>query len=392
MPKSEMLALIISLAALLSAADRFAAEFHRVHSADARVAARPYPAKVTVTWLGKSYAPGELPAAMPVEAARAVRSWQDWADTEDYRMEVEDDGRLVFLIRQSKGKASKELKLIDKTLEILDGMARQEISEASAKAEERVGATTETGKDKEAMVFILTKGDAFESAIKQLVARNLHLTEFAAVAQKTHGFALPDPLVALLRENPQKQSEWEGNLNNEFVSQLAQLDLLSRFGRQPYWVLRGWTWHVELAAMGGIFTFPYKDSFVGIGEHSGWVKELRREFRSSKRKKKPLAIGELAAWQRGTYEEKRAGYSWGMITFLQTYYPDNLGAILREFADERHEKSKVYNTDKTWSIDVNYQLSEEDQLTILQKHTRDDILELATEFFRKGKSFKLPKN
>ena len=37
-------------------------------------------------------------------------------------------------------------------------------------------------------------------------------------------------------------------------------------------------------------------------------------------------------------------------------------------------------------------LPAEDQLAILQKHTREDILEQATEFFRKGKSYKLPKN
>ena len=69
---------------------------------------RDPPAKVTVTWKGKTYSPDELPDDLPVKVARAVRSWLAWVEVEGYRMEVEEAGRLVFILRQSKGMAKRE--------------------------------------------------------------------------------------------------------------------------------------------------------------------------------------------------------------------------------------------------------------------------------------------
>ncbi len=352
----------------------------------------PDRAPVRVTWQGRAYDAQDLPDDVPESARGAVRDWRQWAEDFDYRMHIEDQGRLVMVYPPARN-PSRQMRLLTRTLDFLEPLIAAPVAET---VDETLGETiaesrTTTTEIPECKVLVMTLGETYASAIGRVVAGNPYMRDFGRDALKLHGFAAQEPLVAVFRVDPDKTQEWEGNPDNELVNLVGQLAMLGRYGRQAYWVKAGWAWYTELSVTGSIYSFPYRDSYVGYGEHAGWGRALRAEFRRRQRRREPLTMEELGGLKRGTYDDPKAGLAWGTMTYLATFFPDALPNILDELGELWVEKGRVWVSADRWEMKSGFELSAEDQLGVFAKHTRPDFLEQLERFFREEDNYRLPR-
>jgi hypothetical protein len=170
---------------------------------------------------------------------------------------------------------------------------------------------------------------------------------------------------------------------NEVVNRLARLLLHRRFGRLPYWIEMGLAWNVEQEVQGDIYSFPGRDEFVSIADHSGWKHELKRKF--SKRRKQPLELGEVASWTSTKWDAESAAVAWGFARFLASQPPENVSSALEALRLDMKDNGVRTFPDGRWEIVPGYATSVADQDAILARHLGDDYLVRASTAFRKGK-------
>ena len=81
-----------------------------------------------------------------------------------------------------------------------------------------------------------------------------------------------------------------------------------------------------------MYCFPYRDEFVGIGEHTDWDRTLARFFKNRKKRSQRLKPREFVAWPRGEYSDFAGRVSWGVVEFLSLHYAEDLPALARALA------------------------------------------------------------
>jgi hypothetical protein len=304
----------------------------------------------------------------------AIGSWSQWAEEHSYPMELDDSARAVFVYRANRGSVAAQRKRIDGALEFAD---------EKLYPLERDGEPARRALHSATVVLVQTKGDdEYASVFDKIIQDDPRLGGFISPDTNPIGVVVPSPLCAIVREDPLKKAEWEGDPDNELINRLAQLVLLHEDEQPTYWWRMGWSWNVELAACGTIFCFPHRNGFVGVGEHLGWDKILRAEFRSRSTKKELLTMAELSDWKPGTFRDLTAGIAWGTVRFIIEKHPDKLTEIAGALSALRVEKGVVWLTPSTWESIPGFQLSAEDQLAVLTKHLGPDVLEDLAAYFR----------
>lgn len=366
----------------------------------------------SVSWKGRELAGSALPADLPASVGAALDAWRPWALAHDYRFDIESTGRIVLVAHRNQSGVAKHLADAERALALLDkrlprlqaggpaspagvppkgsdvlpedpeaptaGPGRS-WDEVGAKHETQWGADARELDTGSIVVFLLRDERDMEQLLERLVEGHPALAAWRAGASRHPGFALEWPLVGAVVLGAAGQEEFDPA--NELVHRVAELSLLRRVGRQPYWVLQGWAWHVELSVRRSLYCFPYRDGFVGVGEHSGWDRSLRSMWSKAA---SPLAMSDIGALQRGGWDDRAAKHAWGAITYVDRFHPDQLPALLEDLRAAWDRGSRKDLGAGRWERDIGFELSPTAQLAVLHARLGPDVLEKLARFFTTG--------
>jgi len=337
----------------------------------------------------------EAPPPFSFAHEEVIEVWGAWALENEYRLLFTDDTSVLFLTDRKSSQGPRRFEQLEVTLEYhklrllaeepLDEDAWEDHLKQRKRKRRREPEETQEHPDIADCVVLLEckKLVDYTRALDHIAEQYPRLRTLLGELRESSGFALPFPLVGAWQESPAGAEEW--NATNELVNRLTQLCITRDFGPLPRWATLGAAWYTELDLLGSVYCFPYRNEFVGVGEHAGWENILQRTF--SKRKDEPLRIDELASCRK-EFDSSCAGLSWGATAFLMSYYPGTLPSLLDDLREKKEEE---------WPPGVmipegEVMVEAGDQLDILRKHTRQDVLEQISEFFRKGDRYRFPED
>jgi len=347
-----------------------------------------------ITWAGDKYELEELPETLAANARETAKTWAPWAEEVGYRMDFSADGRVLLMtFDDSRGrrKSEKNMELIEEVLKRVDALLPLPPSRTvEASTPKPDDGSYEWGRvERETQTAVLIEADEeehHEAAVDFAAGLNSYLGTWAAAAKPMTGFVLEQPLAAEWQPKAGIKEDWEGKPVNEMVNRLSQLMTLRRFGRQPYWLSMGIAWHVEMEQLDGVYCFPYRHGFVSSSEHDKWDKALRNEY---KHREGPVAMSELTALQRGTFDPWAAKKSWAAVTLLARHYPEALPEICEDLYELWDEQGRETHADGTWTRIDGFEPSDADQLAVFEKHVPGFATELQ-RFFTEGKDYEKP--
>jgi len=350
----------------------------------------------TVKWKGHDYVLSKLPAELPKEVAEAVQPLGTWAQSKGYLIEVTPEADCILLTRRS-GSVETNFARIRETFAAFEGLVapRTDAPETGTATKPARGKLEDFDLPKvghqdaemprrphQIPVLLEAKNPAdFKSALQALVKTCDWLAGWvASTGENAYGVVLPHPLMGAWLVNAPANEEW--NPENELVNRLAQLILLDRAGEQPYWLLSGVAWEIELTVRKGIYCFPYRDGFVGVEEHAGWSPQLKNLFTS--RETNPPTIAEIASLKRGAYIDTQAAFAWGTAHWLMRSKTANLSAILTDLDQVRRKQGITVAADGTWKTIEDWDWPNAVLDEILRKQLGNDFDQQLGAAFRTG--------
>lgn len=386
---------------------------------DAAASAQQEP---VVGWNGEEHPASALPAELPGPARQAIEAWVPWAGPAGYRMDLEPSGRVLLLTRADFPRRDASLGLAERVLSMFEAKLPPPTARIEAEPEhpdepappssgeaplpedpedgghpwddvpwgvdpgpgrtEYVPYTWGAGgvpPDTETIVFLIARDQTeYESALAFLAGLHDYLSPWLPEARKQLGFTLQEPLAGAYIEQPPGVEEWHPD--HELVNRLAQLLLLRRFGQEPYWLVNGWAWTVEIGLLGSVYCFPYRDEFVWATEHASWPAALKELF--EERARKPLRVEEFAGWKRGTYVDVAAKLSWGVVDYLVREHDDELPDLLEALRAYRAEHDREVIGETTWKHRRDYEIPVPEQERILDEHLGKGTWARMTRAFR----------
>lgn len=382
--------------------------------------------KVTVTWQGKAYTSATLPDKLGESQRKVVAQWEPWAKKAHYRMDFDNQGRVLLVTPEKSSRYEAHLKIIARAEAWFDGVlpapdrapikglekpvAKPAAAPApppeaipedpegpppgatpppkGAKGGKTSAKSTATGgtwgagniePDKDTAVMLVVDNEKeYASVVEHLGTLQSYLKEWSVDAKKSLGFVLEQPLCGSYVENASGQEEW--NPDHELLNRVTQLLLLRRFGQEPNWIVQGIAWEGEIAFDGALYCFPYRKEFIGVGEHTAWPSDVRNMFKSHA--DKALAIEDLAQWARGRWDVNAAKTGWGCVHFLASQPGAKLSPTLEELRQFRDMDDRRSKADGTWERVPGYEVPADTQLSILKKHYGPDVLKNAANFLR----------
>ncbi len=341
------------------------------HPSPARTASTPSGANRSgadeiIHWQRNRHALDHIPSTLPRETRAVIERYGKWAEENEYQLHLTDEGDVVLLVRGSKRPKS-EMRLIEEADAYLDSLLATEETDGASE------------KDTQPLVLIQARSQKdYNSLVDHVVAMESYLTSWSRSGKRDSGFVLQKPLCAAWMEDPPGVEEWSPE--NELVHRMARLRLLRSFGQLPNWVTLGVAWVAEDTLRRGIYCFPYRDSFVGVSEHSSWSKTLKQ--RNKKQAHVDFAL--VSGWQRGTWDQDAAHYAFGVIRFFERAFPGSLTPFLTELRETYEEKRLEHFADGTWKINTSYEVSHEDQTMLLEATFGDSVFSDMASFFKKG--------
>jgi hypothetical protein len=376
-----------------------------------------------IQWGERRLRISELPDELPPSARAALEAWHAWASAHAYRLDLDRAGRVLVLARASNDSVPA---LLARAVEVVERFDRELpappvrlaaappvlVAEAPEKPKPASGDAPipEDPEDPEGghpwklappkpapstvaapvittwgaqgqpldtetiVLFVLTDQDDFESLLKDLAGRFPFLAAWSAEAKALHGFVLGEPLAGAYLERPEGVEEW--NPENELVNRLARLCLLRRFGDLPNWFVQGYAWHAELALLGAVYCFPWRDEFVWATEHTGWHDIVKQRYLKAR-----LKPNEFLGWKRGKYLEPEAKASWATSEYLVAK-EKKLPELLDRLRVYREEHGRIQENPSTWRRDLEYEIPLGEQHALLTEVLGPDYLEHATFYFR----------
>ena len=322
-------------------------------------------------WGKKRHALDELPAEIPGATREALERFGTWASSHDYHLHLNEECDVVLITRDSK-RPKRERRLIEEASAYLDQLLAPEAWVAGDAPAAAPGEETP-------LVLVQARSqEDYSSLVDHVVTLEPDLAGWSSSGKRNAGFVLHEPLCAAWMENPPGVEEW--NPDNELVHRMARLRLLRSFGHLPNWVTLGVAWAAEETVSRGIYCFPYRNEFVGVGEHSGWSKTLKRQSR----KQEDVDFSIVSRWQRGTWDQDAARYAFGVVRFFERAHPGTLAGFLGRLKETYEEKRIERFADGSWKILPGYEVSHEDQLWILEETLGEDVFKEMAAFFKKG--------
>ncbi|MBK8178741.1 MAG: hypothetical protein IPK67_07580 [Planctomycetes bacterium] len=380
----------------------------------------------TVNFRGKNYEAAALPAEAGGAAKSAVLFWAPWAKSKGYRLDLDPSRRVLLLTARANVDAP--LGLVLRTEALFDGLFPAPVLAAGPEtgsggapvaAGKPAGAggnsgagrggdpedpevipedpeappplapkTAPPGRDDAALeaasrrvesvfradsetaaLLIAKNTEDYASALAHLAAAHPYLAEWKAKAVGQIGFALGTPLCGAYNENSPGQEEWSPD--NELVHRTMALLVLRRFSSQPYWLQTALAWHAEMAIQKSIYCMPYRDGFVGIGEHGGWIQELSSLY--GKREKEPLRLEEFLM-KRGVWNDKASKTALGMVDYMARTNSRALAAMMEELRRFAEQDNRVTNADGTWMRNPEYEVPPAQQQALLERYFGERLL------------------
>jgi hypothetical protein len=369
----------------------------------------------TVRWKGANVSTESLPVGFPAGAVSAVETWGPWALSHRYRLELDASGRALLVLPGDMG-SGQWMKAVDGALGLLDARlpapvrapktpaAKPEVGEHGGSIpedpeqppsggtsldevlngkSEQWGAGTVPLDTSTVVMFLVRDDEDYAALLARLVEIAPYLGPWASTATKFPGFALEEPLAGAVVLGAAGQEEWDPE--NEVLHRVAELSLLRRYGRVPYWVLQGWAWHAEIAVKRSIYCFPYRDGFVGIGEHGGWDKVLKKLWSGATQ---PLAMSDVAALVRGRWNDTAAQHAWGTIAYFDRWHRAELPKVLDDLREAWDRGSRRDLGEGRWERIIGFEVPLDEQLAILKAHAGDDVLAELQRSFALGSGYK----
>ena len=358
----------------------------------------------SLSYRGKSYDTAALPPELGPSVRVAVASWEEWAKANGYRLDLDPSRRVLLVSTKSSVDAS--MGLVIKTIALFDELFPAAVTPAtSEKPVEEVAKAPKAGvpepidaipedpespppgapktlapqrdgpgkssarpaafrPDGQTAVMLIIKNSAdYSSALELLAKAHPYLAEWKTGAAAQIGFALGAPLCGAYNENSPGQEEW--NPDNELVHRTMALLVLRRFSEQPYWLHTGLCWHAEMTVMKSIYCMPYRDGFVSVGDHGGWIATLNSTF--SGREKEPLKVEEIAL-VRGTWDDKRSKAALGMVDFMSKVNARALSGLMEELRLYRDQYGRTTNADGSWTSIARYEPPFDAQAKMLERY------------------------
>lgn len=315
------------------------------------------------------------------DPAGHLEALRGWAEGAGYTVEPDPSGALLLF-----QPAARTLRVDTR------GRAAERRAVPLSRLAEGAGALWGEGdpvQEEPACLFVLRDGEDMV-ALNRLLAGLPgceYLAGFAEHAGEHTSFLHQTPLVAGLLEDPDGVEEW--SLAHEGTAFGARLLLLRRFGRVPLWLELGAGLRLQEEVLGDIYSYPYRNGFVGIGEHGGWAQPLSREWKGFARgRMEPVAIGQLAGYPRGRYDEQRIARTWGFWRFAAEHAGDGLAPLLARLGQEQREgaRSEVHHPDGsyTFTIDPDFEVPPARQEQLLREHLGQDVLERLSLWYEVG--------
>jgi len=373
-----------------------------------------------ILWGERALEIGALPSELPESARAALEAWHAWSGAHEYRLDLDQAGRVLLVSRRSNDRAPQLLALASRAVARFDlelpapsvrlAAKGPELGTKPAQPSRPAPTIPEDPEDPEGShpwklppkpaeqtvapkkpttwgsqgqpldtqtvtLFLLRDQDDFESLLGSLAERFTFLEVWAREAKAQMGFVLGDPLCGAYLEQPAGVEEWDPD--NELVSRSARLCLLRRFGDLPNWFVQGYAWHMELALRGSIYCFPWRDEFVGVGEHTGWDKAVQERYQSAH-----LKSADFMGWRRGKYLDPEAKASWGACEYLLAKEKEKLPVLLDHLRVFREEHGRIQDDPSSWRRDTSYEIPTVDQHKLFTQVLGDGYLFRATLFFR----------
>ncbi|HVS16958.1 MAG TPA: hypothetical protein VMT18_00055 [Planctomycetota bacterium] len=356
------------------------------------------PARADLLWKGAKVDPAALPEGLAPEVGRAAAPWVEWAGKRGYHLWISDAGDCILLAERRWSGVGESLDLIAATIAAVDRFLPAR-SGGELAAAPRKAPTTGTPLEEfdlppagaqgpsevprtphqVPVLFAARNPSHYKEGLAKLVEGNAWMTAWAEqIGRASYGLTLPEPLIgAWLIEAPENE-EWDPR--NELVHRLAQLLVMDRAGRVPYWMLVGTAWNVELEVRGGIYCFPYRAGFVGIGEHGGWAPALRSRFRGADAPEVDAAA--VCALERGIYVDRHAATAWGTLRWLIGEQRAVLPVLMADFDAAWRQGALEVAEDGSWRSLPLWQWPLETQADLLRKHLGRDVWTRLGQAFR----------
>jgi hypothetical protein len=282
-------------------------------------------------------------------------------------MFLNDDGRVLLLLQHKD--AVGQLDLIQRTCRVVDeilGTKDGRVSKPVTTGEDDVRASTPTG---ETAVLVQARDtEDYQAFLQHAAELEPYLGSWIEAAAKMAGCTLVRPLCSSWIESLDGQEEWD--IKNELVHRLANLLIVREFGEQPFWLLMGFSWYVEIEIRGGVYCFPYRNEFVWATEHGSWDAELKRIAK----RVGSASFERVVGWKRGSYDSECARIAWGIARFLAEHHRAAIPGILEDMRALREEKG-VVREGRTWQLVPGWEPSLEDQRAIVERRVGAGFLD-----------------
>lgn len=345
-------------------------------------------AELSIHWQKKSYTSAGLPQDITPATLAVIEVYSEWALATGYELCLDREQRVVLFSRAKQSVQKRYARRIEGTLEAFDELfALQETQETREKRDTPDTPDTQAAESRQPIVlFELADLGDYLSLLELLKQDHPYLDAWSERAKDLAGFVLEEPLAGAWLDELEGREEW--NPENELIHRVAELALLERFGRLPYWLAQGTAWQLEQRLTKGIYVFPQRSSFVSVTEHTGWDKELKRSFK--KRHGEPLEMAECDL-KRLRFEPEKARVAWGLVGYLARYRPESLTLACLELARYRKANERVTAEDGSWRKRTGFEIPLAVQAEILRRAAGADLFEEAGEAFRKGRGYRPPR-
>lgn len=341
-------------------------------------------ARAFLTWKGRPWTLAEAAAQLPEVARAELAIWEPWCLSHGYRALLDDDAVAIVVAaakRRDLARLSERCATVTRAIDALAPRPQRDPGETFLTPTWGVGQhVPESGP---ATVAVLEQEPHFDAALELMVALKPFLADRLPREENPATFHSGEGGSGALLAEPEGielGTVWRPE--NEVVNRLARLLLHRRFGKLPYWLEMGLAWNVEQSVIGDLYSFPGRDEFVSIADHSGWKNELKRRF--AKRRKEPLRLEELSGWTSQRWDAEAAALAWGFGRFLAAQDPAAVSAALEELRLDVKQGSVRTLPDGRWELVVGYATPLERQREILARHLGDDVLARAGDAFRAG--------
>lgn len=343
------------------------------------------PAHAFLTWKGRPWTLAEAAAHLPEVARAELAIWEPWCLAHGYRALLDDEASAIVVAsaeRRDLERLAQRCTAVTRAVDALAPRPARDPGETFLTPSWGVGQhVPEAGP---ATVAVLEAHPDFDAALDLMVALKPFLADRLPKEERPATFHSGEAGSGALLAEPEGielGTVWRPE--NEVTNRLARLYLHRRFGSLPYWLEMGLAWKIEQEVVGDLYSFPGRDEFVSVADHSGWKHELKRTF--AKRRKEPLRLEEFAGWSSQRWDADAAALAWGFGRFLAGQDPAAVSAAFEELRlDVKHGSVRTL-PDGRWELVVGYAATPAKQHEILARHLGDDYLARASEAFRSGR-------